>query len=190
MPTSPSSKPPAEIDKTSARRFPLVHKLIHFADLRNFYRDMREALITANRRAGAQQGLVTKAKKKIAQLEAEMAELEHERDDLLAYRQRVEEEANQISAVLPRLKGRLLQVQQIEQALENLADIKEAVDQQERANGGPSRQSSEDLRRAVERLLERADAVEFFEETVESIESDFEVAPNSSPESDEDSDER
>ena len=116
MPQSTSSKPPADIDKTSARQFPLVHKLIHFADLRNFYRDMREALITANRRAGAQQGLVTKAKKKIAQLEAEMAELEHERDDLLAYRQRVEEEANQISAVLPRLKGRLLQVQQIEQA--------------------------------------------------------------------------
>ena len=163
MPKSGSSKPSAEITKTAAQRFPLVHKLIHFADLRNFYREMREALITANRRAGAQQGLVTKAKKKIAQLEAEMTLLEQERDELLNYRQRVEEEANQISAVLPRLKGRLLQVQQIEQALENLADIKEAVDQQERANGGATRQSSEDLRRAVERLLERADAVEFFE---------------------------
>ena len=164
MPKSVSSKPSAEITKTAAQRFPLVHKLIHFADLRNFYREMREALITANRRAGAQQGLVTKAKKKIAQLEAEMTLLEQERDELLTYRQRVEEEAKQISAVLPRLKGRLLQVQQIEQALENLADIKEAVDQQERANGGATRQSSEDLRRAVERLLERADAVEFFEE--------------------------
>ena len=92
-----------------------------------------------------------------------MTLLEQERDELLTYRQRVEDEANQISAVLPKLKGRLLQVQQIEQALENLADIKEAVDQQDRANGGPTRQSSEDLRRAVERLLERADAVEFFE---------------------------
>jgi GTP1/Obg family GTP-binding protein len=132
MPPSSRStaKPPAEIDKTAARRFPLVHKLIHFADLRNFYRDMRQALITANRRAGAQQGLVTKAKKKIAQLEAEMIQLEQERDELIAYRQRVEQEANQITALLPRLKGRLLQVQQIEQALENLAEIKEAVDQQ------------------------------------------------------------
>jgi hypothetical protein len=65
-PTSgPTSKPPAEIGKTTARRFPLVHQLIHFADLRNFYRDMRESLISANRRAGAQQGLVTKAKNKI-----------------------------------------------------------------------------------------------------------------------------
>lgn len=45
------------------------------------------------------------------------------------------------------------------------------MDQQEQANGGPSRQSSDDLRRAVERLLERADAVEFFEEAVEEIES-------------------
>jgi hypothetical protein len=81
MPKSPSGKPAAEIDKTSARRFPLVHKLIHFADLRNFYRDMREALISANRRAGAQRGLVTKAKKKIAELEAEMAQLEQERGE-------------------------------------------------------------------------------------------------------------
>ena len=162
-----SSQPPAEIDKTSARRFPLVHQLIHFADLRNFYREMRESLISANRRAGAQQGLVTKARKKIAQLEAEMTLLEQERDDLLTYRQRVEAEANQITDVLPRLRNRLQQVQQIEQALENLADIKEAVDQQERAQGGPSCESVEDLKRAVERLLERADAVEFFEDTVD-----------------------
>ncbi|MFN9693537.1 MAG: hypothetical protein ACK550_07035 [Synechococcaceae cyanobacterium] len=119
--TAAPRKPPAEIDKTAARRFPLVHKLIHFADLRHFYRDMREALITANRSAGAQQGLVTKAKRKIAELEAELNLLEKERADLLAYRQQVE--------------------------------------QQERANGGPSRQSSEDLHRAIERLLERADAV-------------------------------
>lgn len=178
----PSGRPqPAEIDQTSARRFPLVHQLIHFADLRNFYREMREALVSANRRAGAQQGLVTKAKKKIAKLQAELSLLEQERDELLDYRQRVEQEANQISSLLPRLKGRLLQVQQIEQALENLADIKEAVDQQDRLNGGPSRQSSEDLRRAVERLLERADAVEFFEQSVEDIDADA----NSSEVSDE-----
>ena len=109
--TAASRKPPAEIDKTATRRFPLVHKLIHFADLRHFYRDMREALITANRRAGAQQGLVTKAKRKIAQLEAELSLLEKERADLLAYRQ---------------------QVRQIEQALANLSDVKEAVAQQSR----------------------------------------------------------
>ncbi len=53
-----------------------MHQLIHFADLRNFYREMREALISANRRAGAQQGLVTKARKKIAKLEAELSLLE------------------------------------------------------------------------------------------------------------------
>lgn len=51
---------PTEIDKTAARLFALVHQLIHVADLRNVYREMREALISANRRAGAQQGLVTK----------------------------------------------------------------------------------------------------------------------------------
>ena len=73
-----SSQSPAEIGKTTVRRFPLVHQLIHFADLRNFYREMREALISANRRACAQQGLVTKAKIKIAQLEAvQRQEREH-----------------------------------------------------------------------------------------------------------------
>lgn len=165
-------KPPADIDKTAARRFPLVHQLVHFADLRNFYREMREALVHANRRAGVQQGLVTKARKKIAKLQAELTLLEQERDELLTYRQQVEQEASQMSDLLPRLKDRLLQVQQIEQALANLADIKEAIDQQEKANGGPTRQSSEDLRRAVERLLERADAVEFLEETVAVIETE------------------
>ena len=68
------------------RRYQLVHQLIHFADLRNFYREMREALISANQRAGAQQGLLTKAKKKIAKLEAELSLLEQERNDLLEQR--------------------------------------------------------------------------------------------------------
>jgi len=91
---------------------------------------------------------------------------------LLAYRQQAERENQQISVLLPRLKGRLLQVQQIEQALDNLADIKEAVDQQDRANGGPSNQSSADLKRAVERLLERADAVAFIDEALPEIDEE------------------
>ena len=67
---------PADISMTAASRFPLVHKLIHFADLRNFYKDMLEALKSANRRAGAQQGLVTKARKKIEALQQELAAVE------------------------------------------------------------------------------------------------------------------
>ena len=90
---------------------------------------------------------------------------------MLAYRQQAERENQQISVLLPRLKGRLLQVQQIEQALDNLADIKEAVDQQDRTNGGPSSQSSADLKRAVERLLERADAVAFIDEALPEIDA-------------------
>jgi hypothetical protein len=93
---------------------------------------------------------------------------------LLAYRQQAERENEQISVLLPRLKGRLLQVQQIEQALDNLADIKEAVDQQDRANGGPTSQSSADLKRAVERLLERADAVAFIDEPLPEIDEEAE----------------
>ena len=65
-------------------------------------------------------------------------------------------------------------MQQIEQALDNLADIKEAVDQQDRANGGPTSQSSADLKRAVERLLERADAVAFIDEPLPEIDEEAE----------------
>jgi chromosome segregation ATPase len=184
MPASSSSahKPPAEIEWTSARRFPLVHQLIRFADLRHSYREMREALISANRRAGAQQGLVTKARNRITQLQTELRGLEQERDDLLSYRQRVEEEAQQIAALLPRIKDRLQQLQQIEQALVNLADIKEAVDLQEREHGGPTRQSQDDLRRAVERLLERVDAVGFFEDEIADIDTTTSDANNSDAE--------
>jgi septal ring factor EnvC (AmiA/AmiB activator) len=159
---------PADISKTSASRFPLVHKLIHFADLRNFYKDMREALKSANRRAGAQQGLVTKARKQIEALQQELAVVEQERQELLAYRDRAEQEASQLAELLPRFRNRLLQVQQIEQALANLADVKEAVDQQDRHVGVPTEQSMQDLKRAVEHLLERADAIDFHEDEPEN----------------------
>ena len=53
----------AEI-KTGAGRFPLVHKLIQFADIRRHYKDMREALIASNRQAGSYKGWVTRWKKK------------------------------------------------------------------------------------------------------------------------------
>jgi chromosome segregation ATPase len=158
-----ASQLPAEIKQTSAGRFPLVHQLIHFADLRNFYKDMREALKSANRRAGAQQGLVTKARKKIEALELDLAAAQQEKQELLAYRQRAEQEASQLAELLPRLKGRMLQMQQIEQALSSLADVKEAVDQQDRQMGSSTLQSMQDLKRAVENLLERADAIDFFD---------------------------
>jgi len=158
---------PADISRTAASRFPLVHKLIHFADLRNFYKDMREALKSANRRAGAQQGLVTKARKKIEALQQELAAVEQERLELLAYRDRAEQEASQLAELMPRFRNRLLQVQQIEQALTNLADVKEAVDQQDRHVGVPTETSMQDLKRAVEHLLERADAIDFHEDEPE-----------------------
>ena len=50
--------------KVSAGRFPLVHKLIQFADIRRHYKDMREALIASNRQAGSYKGWVTRWKKK------------------------------------------------------------------------------------------------------------------------------
>ena len=46
--------------------------------------------------------------------------------------------------------------------------MKEAVDQQDRHIGVPTKQSMQDLKRAVENLLERADAVDFFEDEPEN----------------------
>jgi hypothetical protein len=54
-----------------ARRFPLVHKLIQFADLRRYYSEMREALKSANRQAGSYKGWVTRFKNKAKGLELE-----------------------------------------------------------------------------------------------------------------------
>ncbi len=155
-----STEPPADIDKTSAKRFPLEHKLLHFADLRKFYREMRSALISANRRAGAQRGLVTKARKKIDQLEKE-------RNDLVAYRKYAEEQLEQVSPILNRVEKRISQVKELEESLAKLSDIKEVVDQQDRQSNGPTRQSIEDLIRGVEAVLESADEVEIFQDSAD-----------------------
>ena len=89
--------------KTDAGRFPLVHKLIQFADIRRHYKDMREALIASNRQAGSYKGWVPRWKKKyeaskLAQkkLEIEIAQdlsdkcgLLDQRDAALDLRQRL-----------------------------------------------------------------------------------------------------
>ena len=67
----------AEI-KTGAGRFPLVHKLIQFADIRRHYKDMREALIASNRQAGSYKGWVTRWKKKYEASELAQKKLEIE----------------------------------------------------------------------------------------------------------------
>ena len=71
------TNPPAEI-KTDAGRFPLVHKLIQFADIRRHYKDMREALIASNRQAGSYKGWVTRWKKKYEASELAQKKLEIE----------------------------------------------------------------------------------------------------------------
>lgn len=57
--------------KTGASRFPLVNKLVQFADLRSYYAEMREALKNSNPQAGAYKALVTRWKNKAEGLELE-----------------------------------------------------------------------------------------------------------------------
>ena len=69
---------PATTDKpgTGSKRFPLVHKLVQFADLRRYYWEMREALKASNRQAGAYKGWVTRWKNTAEGLELERKRLE------------------------------------------------------------------------------------------------------------------
>ena len=67
----------AEI-KTGAGRFPLVRKLIRFADIRRQYKDMRETLIASIRQAGSYKGWVNRWKKTYEASELAQKKLEIE----------------------------------------------------------------------------------------------------------------
>ena len=94
-------------------------------------------------------------------------QLEKERNDLVAYRKYAEEQLEQVSPILNRVEKRISQVKELEESLAKLSDIKEVVDQQDRQSNGPTRQSIEDLIRGVEAVLESADEVEIFQDSVD-----------------------
>ena len=75
----PKAKAVRKEVKVSAGRFPLVHKLVQFADIRRHYREMREALVASNRQAGSYKGWVTRWKKKYEASELAQKKLELEK---------------------------------------------------------------------------------------------------------------
>ena len=109
---------------TSATRFPLAHQLLTFAALRRYYASMREALKTANRRAGAQQGLVTRKEQKLAQLEKQVTALQAEKQELLAYNERVRGENAEMAAVLSNVQTRVQQAEKLDLAIDALRQMK------------------------------------------------------------------
>ena len=83
--------------KTGAGRFPLVHKLIQFSDIRRHYKEMREALIASNRQAGSYKGWVTRWKKKFEASELAQKKLEIEIAQHLADKQELADQIREIS---------------------------------------------------------------------------------------------
>ena len=108
----------AEI-KTGAGRFPLVHKLIQFADIRRHYKDMREALIASNRQAGSYKGWVTRWKKKYEASELAQKKLEIEIAQHLADKQELADQIREISQKFQGMGTTLAKLEAFEAAVDS-----------------------------------------------------------------------
>ena len=145
--------------KTSAGRFPLVHKLIQFADIRRHYKDMREALIASNRQAGSYKGWVTRWKKKYEASELAQKKLEIEIAQHLADKQELADQIREISQKFQGMGTTLAKLEAFEAAVDNLSEMKSVADEQQRATGHWSENATADLSRAVDTFLDTVDEI-------------------------------
>ena len=145
--------------KTSAGRFPLVHKLIQFADIRRHYKDMREALIASNRQAGSYKGWVTRWKKKYEASELAQKKLEIEIAQHLADKQELADQIREISEKFQGMGTTLAKLEAFEAAVDNLSEMKSVADEQQRATGYWGAKATEDLNRAVDNFLDTVDEI-------------------------------
>ena len=159
----------AEI-KTGAGRFPLVHKLIQFADIRRHYKDMREALIASNRQAGSYKGWVTRWKKKYEASELAQKKLEIEIAQHLADKQELADQIREISQKFQGMGTTLAKLEAFEAAVDNLSEMKLVADEQQRATGHWSENATADLSRAVDTFLDTVD--EILQEDLNESDSD------------------
>ena len=145
--------------KTGAGRFPLVHKLIQFADIRRHYKDMREALIASNRQAGSYKGWVTRWKKKYEASELAQKKLEIEIAQHLADKQELADQIREISQKFQGMGTTLAKLEAFEAAVDNLSEMKSVADEQQRATGYWSEKATKDLSRAVDTFLDTVDEI-------------------------------
>ncbi len=159
MPAKSKTKASDKGAKVSAGRFPLVHKLVQFADIRRHYREMREALVTSNREAGAYKGWVTRWKKKHEAAELEKKKLEIEIAQHLADKQELGDQIREISEKFKGMGTTLAKLEAFEAAVDHLSEMKSVADDQKRASGHWSPNATEDLSRAVDTFLETVDEI-------------------------------
>ena len=156
--------------KVSAGRFPLVHKLIQFADIRRHYKDMREALIASNRQAGSYKGWVTRWKKKYEASELAKKRLELEIAQHLADKQELGDQIREISEKFQGMGSTLAKLEAFEAAVDHLSEMKSVADDQQRATGYWSTNATADLSRAVDTFLDTVD--EILREDLNEVDSD------------------
>lgn len=155
----PKSNEKAKEENISAGRFPLVHELVKFADIRRHYREMREALKASNRSKGSYQGWVTRWKNKFQASELERQKLEIEIKQHLSDKQQLGDQIREISEKFQGMGQTLAKLEAFEAAVDHLAEIKSVADDQQRATGHWSANATQDLSRAVDTFLETVDEI-------------------------------
>ena len=150
---------PATTDKpgTGSKRFPLVHKLVQFADLRRYYGEMREALKASNRQAGAYKGWVTRWKNTAEGLELERKRLEVEVETHLHDKKVLSEQLRAISEDYKSMGTVLAKLEHFENAVDELRRLKLVADEQSLSAGYWSANAQNDLRSGVDVFLEAVD---------------------------------
>ena len=152
-PTSPAKR------GTAAKRFPLVHKLVQFADLRRYYAEMREALKDSNRQAGAYKGWVTRWKNKAEGLELERKRLEVEVETHLHDKRVLSEQLRTITEDYQAMGTVLAKLEHFENAIDELRRLKLVADEQSLSAGYWSANAQNDLRTGVDDFLEAVDEI-------------------------------
>ena len=155
------SNAPLTADKKpiGARRFPLVHKLIQFADLRRYYAEMREALKSANRQTGSYKGWVTRWKNKAEGLELERKRLAVEVESHVHEKKVLSEQLRSISEDYQAMGKVLAKLEHFENAVNDLRRMKLVADEQSIFTGYWSANAQKDLRSGVDNFLEAVDEV-------------------------------
>ena len=144
---------------TAAKRFPLVHKLVQFADIRRYYAEMREALKDSNRQAGAYKGWVTRWKNKAEGLELERKRLEVEVETHLHDKRVLSEQLRTITEDYQAMGTVLAKLEHFENAIDELRRLKLVADEQSLSAGYWSANAQNDLRTGVDDFLEAVDEI-------------------------------
>ena len=164
-PKSPGKQSPG------SKRFPLVHKLVQFADLRRYYAEMREALKDSNRKAGAYKGWVTRWKSKAEGLALEKKRLEVEVETHLHDKKVLSDQLREITEDYQAMGTVLAKLEHFENAISELRRLKLVADEQGLLAGYWSVNAQNDLLTGVDNFLEAVDEI---------MDDDW-VAPEKSP---------